>query len=164
MTRPLPGDLDDLSTDPFDVARAAAALLTDLTGIARHEIALVPGSGWGGAAARATSNGSVDRSSRSPGSCRAMVRGYLPAGGLRRLTARCRLRGAVRPQDHDERQVVGGERIAAHLGAQERHAAPEHPVDPVLRVVARAGQRRGIAGNVLRAQPPVVAGQQLDLG
>src|SRR5665647_849746 len=50
MTRQLPGDLDDLSTDPFEVARAAAALLTDLTGVVRHDIALVLGSGWGGAA------------------------------------------------------------------------------------------------------------------
>src|SRR5665648_381858 len=50
MARQLPGDLDDLSTDPFDVAQAAAAILADLTGVVRHEIALVPGSGWGGAA------------------------------------------------------------------------------------------------------------------
>jgi purine-nucleoside phosphorylase len=43
-------DLDDPSTDPFDVARAAATALADLTGVARHDIALVLGSGWGGAA------------------------------------------------------------------------------------------------------------------
>src|SRR5665647_456937 len=43
MARQLPGDLDDLSTDPFDVAQAAPAG-------SGHEIALVPGSGWGGAA------------------------------------------------------------------------------------------------------------------
>lgn len=43
-------DLDEPSTDPFDVARAAAAALADRTGVARHDIALVLGSGWGGAA------------------------------------------------------------------------------------------------------------------
>src|SRR5450830_301102 len=42
MTRPLPGDLDDLSTDPFDVARAAAALLADLPGFTTSA---VPGHG-----------------------------------------------------------------------------------------------------------------------
>ena len=43
-------DLDDPATDPFDVARAAAASLADATGVARHDVALVLGSGWGGAA------------------------------------------------------------------------------------------------------------------
>lgn len=43
-------DLDDPQTDPFDVARAAAAALAAATGIERHDLALVLGSGWGGAA------------------------------------------------------------------------------------------------------------------
>ncbi|HUX69561.1 MAG TPA: purine-nucleoside phosphorylase [Cellulomonadaceae bacterium] len=43
-------DLDLASTDPFDVAREAAAYLADATGVPRHDIALVLGSGWGGAA------------------------------------------------------------------------------------------------------------------
>ncbi|WP_298459441.1 purine-nucleoside phosphorylase [uncultured Cellulomonas sp.] len=44
------GDLDDPATDPFDVARAAARYLAEVTGIERHDVALVLGSGWGGAA------------------------------------------------------------------------------------------------------------------
>ena len=43
-------DLDDPATDPFDVARAAAAYLAQATGVARHDVLLVLGSGWGGAA------------------------------------------------------------------------------------------------------------------
>jgi purine-nucleoside phosphorylase len=40
-------DLSDPSTDPFDVARAAAAVIAERTGSATHDIALVLGSGWG---------------------------------------------------------------------------------------------------------------------
>lgn len=43
-------DLDDPATDPFDVARAAAEHIAQATGVARHDVALVLGSGWGGAA------------------------------------------------------------------------------------------------------------------
>ncbi len=43
-------DLDDPATDPFDAARAAAAALAGITGVAQHDIALVLGSGWGAAA------------------------------------------------------------------------------------------------------------------
>jgi len=43
-------DLDDHATDPFDVARHAAIHLAEATGVERHDIALVLGSGWGGAA------------------------------------------------------------------------------------------------------------------
>lgn len=43
-------DIDDPSTDPFDVARAAAEHIAEATGVPGHDIALVLGSGWGGAA------------------------------------------------------------------------------------------------------------------
>lgn len=39
-------DLDDPTTDPADVAAAAAAVLAERTGAARHDVALVLGSGW----------------------------------------------------------------------------------------------------------------------
>ncbi|WP_315095106.1 purine-nucleoside phosphorylase [uncultured Cellulomonas sp.] len=48
VTRAL--DLDDPTTDPFDVAREAAAYIAQATGVERHDVALVLGSGWGGAA------------------------------------------------------------------------------------------------------------------
>jgi purine-nucleoside phosphorylase len=43
-------DLDDPRTDPFDVARAAAEHIAQATGVPGHDVALVLGSGWGGAA------------------------------------------------------------------------------------------------------------------
>ncbi len=46
---PVP-DLDDPATDPRDVARAAAHRLAELTGVQEHDVALVLGSGWSGAA------------------------------------------------------------------------------------------------------------------
>ena len=42
--------LDDLTADPMQIAAEAAATLAELTGVARHDVALVLGSGWGGAA------------------------------------------------------------------------------------------------------------------
>ena len=38
------------STDPFALAREAAEVIAERTGVARHDVALVLGSGWGGAA------------------------------------------------------------------------------------------------------------------
>ena len=43
-------DLDDPTTDPFDVAAAAAEYIAAKTGVPGHDVALVLGSGWGGAA------------------------------------------------------------------------------------------------------------------
>ena len=40
-------DLSDPATDPFEVAKAAAAVIADRTGTDRHDVALVLGSGWG---------------------------------------------------------------------------------------------------------------------
>ncbi len=44
--------LDDPTTDPLDVAARAAEVIADRTGVTRHDLALVLGSGWGGAADR----------------------------------------------------------------------------------------------------------------
>ncbi|CAM3948935.1 purine-nucleoside phosphorylase [Isoptericola cucumis] len=49
-TTPIVPDLDDPATDPFDVARAAADHIAEVTGVSGHDVALVLGSGWGGAA------------------------------------------------------------------------------------------------------------------
>ncbi len=45
-----PLDLDDPATDPMEAARQAAAVIADRSGVERHDIALVLGSGWGPAA------------------------------------------------------------------------------------------------------------------
>jgi len=42
-----PDDLNDPSTDPFDVAARAAGVIAERTGVERHDVALVLGSGWG---------------------------------------------------------------------------------------------------------------------
>lgn len=42
--------LDDPATDPFAIAREAADAIARRTGVDRHDVALVLGSGWGGAA------------------------------------------------------------------------------------------------------------------
>jgi purine-nucleoside phosphorylase len=42
--------LDAPETDPFEVARAAAAQIAERTGVAHHDVALTLGSGWGKAA------------------------------------------------------------------------------------------------------------------
>lgn len=42
--------LDDPAIDPFDVAREAAEHIAAKTGVPGHDVALVLGSGWGGAA------------------------------------------------------------------------------------------------------------------
>jgi purine-nucleoside phosphorylase len=50
MATPAQNPLDLPDTDPFEVADAAAAQIAELTGVARHDVALTLGSGWGKAA------------------------------------------------------------------------------------------------------------------
>ncbi|MCI4658369.1 purine-nucleoside phosphorylase [Cryobacterium algoricola] len=42
--------LDEPQTDPFEIARIAAAEIAELTGVTHHDVALTLGSGWGKAA------------------------------------------------------------------------------------------------------------------
>ena len=42
--------LDDPKANPFEVAEIAAAKIAELTGVAKHDIALTLGSGWAKAA------------------------------------------------------------------------------------------------------------------
>ncbi len=48
--QPPPTDLNDADIDPFDVAREAGRAIADATGVERHDVALVLGSGWGATA------------------------------------------------------------------------------------------------------------------
>lgn len=43
-------EMDIHSTDPFDLAARAADVIAERSGVERHDLALVLGSGWGGAA------------------------------------------------------------------------------------------------------------------
>ncbi len=45
-----PANLNEPDVDPFDVARDAARVIAEATGVARHDVALVLGSGWGATA------------------------------------------------------------------------------------------------------------------
>ena len=47
MSEPQIPSLSDPSTNPFEVARAAADVIRERTGVESHDIALVLGSGWG---------------------------------------------------------------------------------------------------------------------
>ncbi|WP_245866649.1 purine-nucleoside phosphorylase [Serinibacter salmoneus] len=50
MSTHTPDGLDDPTTSPFDVAKKAAHQIAAATGVTKHDVALVLGSGWGGAA------------------------------------------------------------------------------------------------------------------
>src|SRR5665648_1188711 len=123
MTQQLPGDLDDLSTDPFDVARAAATILADLTGDVRHDIALVLGSGWGGAADLLGDQVAEIAATELPGFTTSAVPGH--GGTLRSI----RIAGSDRHvlvlgsrthlyEGRGVRRVVHGVRTAAAAGAR----------------------------------------------
>jgi len=60
-------DNDALTGDPMEMAALAARTIADRSGIARHQIALVLGSGWGGAAAELGETVSVLPAAEVPG-------------------------------------------------------------------------------------------------
>jgi purine-nucleoside phosphorylase len=69
-------DLSDPATDPFEVARAAAAVIAERTGAPRHDVALVLGSGWGQTGDRIGETlASVDNA-EVPGFAQAAVAGH----------------------------------------------------------------------------------------
>ena len=74
-------DLDDPSTDPFDVAAAAAAVIAERSGSPRHDVALVLGSGWGQAGDLIGKTLTTIDSSDVPGFHRAAVAGH--SGNMR---------------------------------------------------------------------------------
>ncbi|GGK64719.1 purine-nucleoside phosphorylase [Ornithinimicrobium pekingense] len=69
-------DIDDPSTDPRQVAQAAAAVIAERTGAPRHDIALVLGSGWKPAAdLLGTADTEIDNTD-VPGFAAAAVEGH----------------------------------------------------------------------------------------
>lgn len=116
-------DLDDPTIDPLDAARSAAAALADLTGVARHDVALVLGSGWGGAADLLGETVAEVPAERVPGFLPPAVPGH--GGTLRSV----RLAGGDRHalvlgarthlyEGRGVRRVVHGVRTAAAAGAR----------------------------------------------
>ena len=119
-------DLDDPTTDPFDVARLAAEVIARRTGVERHDVALVLGSGWGGAADLLGETVAEVPSHEVPGFSRPAVEGHV--GTLRSV----RIAGeGGRPdryalvlgsrthlyEGRGVRRVVHGVRTAAATGA-----------------------------------------------
>ncbi|MGN6415237.1 purine-nucleoside phosphorylase [Flexivirga sp.] len=71
--------LADPATDPFEIAQAAAAVIAERTGSARHDIALVLGSGWGQAADRIGETVATVDNADVPGFAAAAVAGHSSA-------------------------------------------------------------------------------------
>lgn len=123
MTSPAAPDLDDPRTDPAHVADAAAEALAAATGVDRHDIALVLGSGWGGAADLLGETVAEVPSADLPGFTAPAVPGH--SGTLRSV----RLDGSDRHvlvlgsrthlyEGRGVRRVVHGVRTAAAAGAR----------------------------------------------
>jgi len=96
--------LDDPSTDPFEVAAAAATRLAELTGAATHDVALVLGSGWGPAGDLLGETLAELRTTDLPGFVPAAVAGH--SGTIR----------SVRIGDTDRRALVFGSRTHFYEG------------------------------------------------
>jgi purine-nucleoside phosphorylase len=119
-------DLDDPTTDPFDVAAAAAEYIAAKTGVPGHDIALVLGSGWGGAAELIGDVVAEIPTAEIPGFLKPAVKGHLattrsirferPDGAVRHalvLGSRTHLYEGLGP-----RRVVHGVRTAAASGCE----------------------------------------------
>ncbi|GEA80775.1 purine nucleoside phosphorylase [Cellulomonas uda] len=115
-------DLDDPTTDPFDVARAAAEHLAHATGVPRHDVALVLGSGWGGAADLLGETVAEVASTDVPGFSAAAVHGHVGTIRSVRIGASGKHALVLGSRTHlyegkGVRRVVHGMRTAAATGA-----------------------------------------------
>lgn len=97
-------DLADPRTDPFEVARAAAAVIARRTGSERHHVALVLGSGWGSAADLVGRTVATVDNTDVPGFTRAAVEGH--SGTMR----------SVQIAGSDHRALVFGTRTHFYEG------------------------------------------------
>ena len=111
------------TTDPFEAAREAAAVLAERTGSERHDVALVLGSGWAGAADLLGETLAEVPADEVPGFHRPAVTGHV--GTLRSIAisgtdARALVLGARTHlyEGRGVRQVVHGVRTAAAAGCR----------------------------------------------
>ncbi|MCI9889584.1 purine-nucleoside phosphorylase [Micrococcales bacterium 31B] len=116
--------LDDPSNDPFEVAQQAAAVIAEKTGVAHHDIALVLGSGWGGAAEALGETVAEVPAGEVPGFSVSGVVGH--SGTLRSVrigeTGKHALVIGARThyyEGHGVRRVVHGMRTAAAAGCTQ---------------------------------------------
>ncbi|NCT91096.1 purine-nucleoside phosphorylase [Cellulomonas sp. APG4] len=122
-------DLDDPTTDPLEVARAAAEAIAARTGVARHDLALVLGSGWGGAAELLGETVAEVPSHEIPGFSAPAVEGHV--GTMR----------SVRLHDGERHALVLGSRTHLYEGRGVRRVV--HGV----RTAAAAGARAIVLTN-----------------
>jgi purine-nucleoside phosphorylase len=122
-------DLSDPSTDPFEVARLAAEVIRERTGVASHDVALVLGSGWGQTADLLGETVTTIDNLDVPGFGAAAVAGH--QGTMR----------SVRLGDSDRRALVYGTRTHYYEGRGVR--AVVHGV----RTAAAAGCRTIVITN-----------------
>ncbi|MFC7406453.1 purine-nucleoside phosphorylase [Georgenia alba] len=115
-------DLDDPAVDPFAVARVAAEAIAERTGVERHDVALVLGSGWGGAADLLGETVAEVRAAELPGFTAPAVVGH--GGTVRSVrvgdTGRHALVLGARTHHYEGkgvRRVAHGVRVAAATGA-----------------------------------------------
>jgi purine-nucleoside phosphorylase len=116
-------DLDDPATDPMVVARAAAAHIARVTGVERHDVALVLGSGWSGAADLLGETVAEIPSHEIPGFSAPAVLGHGATTRSIRLTGTDRNALVLGSRTHlyegrGVRRVVHGVRTAAATGAR----------------------------------------------
>jgi purine-nucleoside phosphorylase len=111
-----------VTTDPFELAASAAAHIAEQTGVQNHEVALVLGSGWGGAAELIGETTHTLDASSIPGFSAPAVEGHvgtvrsvLTADGKRALVLGARTHYY---EGRGVRAVVHGVRTAAAAGAR----------------------------------------------
>jgi len=115
--------LSDPATDPFTVADAAAAVIRERTGVERHDVALVLGSGWGQTGDLIGETLLTIDNTDVPGFAKAAVAGH--SGVMRSVaigdTGRRALVYGTRThyyEGHGVRAVVHGIRTAAAAGCR----------------------------------------------
>jgi purine-nucleoside phosphorylase len=115
--------LSDPATDPFAVADAAAAVIRERTGVQRHDVALVLGSGWGQTGDLIGETLATIDNTDVPGFAKAAVAGH--SGVMRSVaigdTGRRALVYGTRThyyEGHGVRAVVHGIRTAAAAGCR----------------------------------------------
>ncbi|MCE4025510.1 purine-nucleoside phosphorylase [Microbacterium sp. Au-Mic1] len=121
MMTTTPNPLDLAQTDPFDIAREAAAQIAEATGVARHDIGLTLGTGWAEAAdamgettATIEATDIVGFGKAAFGDHLGTVRSILLRSGKRALVVGARTHIY---EGHGVRQVVHSVRTAAAAGA-----------------------------------------------
>ncbi|MHA6667311.1 purine-nucleoside phosphorylase [Homoserinimonas sp. A447] len=116
-----PHILDELATDPFEVAATAAAEIAEKTGVARHDIALTLGSGWAKAADLIGETTATIPATEITGFSRPALEGHV--GSLRSILLPSGKRALVIGarthyyEGHGVRRVVHSVRTAAATGA-----------------------------------------------